>query len=68
MFSFVGDVVLDPFMGTGTTAVAALRWGRSSVGVEVDPQYAAMAHARLDHESRDLFANARVDPLAIGFQ
>ena len=68
MFSFVGDVVLDPFMGTGTTAVAALRWGRSSVGVEVDPQYAAMAHARLDHESRDLFANAHVDPVTIGFQ
>ena len=68
MFSFVGDVVLDPFMGTGTTAVAALRWGRNSVGVEVDRQYAAMAQARLDRESRDLFANARVEPVSIGFQ
>lgn len=68
MFSFVGDVVLDPFMGTGTTGLAALRWGRSSVGVEIDPQYAAMAQTRLDHESRDFFANARVDPLTIGFQ
>ena len=67
MFSFVGDVVLDPFMGTGTTAVAALRWGRSSVGVEVDPQYAAMAQGRVDRESRDLFANARVEPVTIGF-
>ena len=70
MFSFVGDVVLDPFMGTGTTAVAALRWGRSSVGVEVDPQYAAMAHARLDHEvPRPLRKRpCRPQQVAIGFQ
>ncbi|OGA18344.1 MAG: hypothetical protein A3H32_07975 [Betaproteobacteria bacterium RIFCSPLOWO2_02_FULL_63_19] len=37
MFSFVGDTVLDPFMGTGTINVAAAKWGRNSVGVEVDP-------------------------------
>jgi len=35
MFSFVGDVVLDPFVGTGTTMVAAAKWGRNSVGVEM---------------------------------
>src|SRR3990172_2682389 len=35
MFSFVGDTVLDPFMGTGTTNIAAMRWGRNSIGVEV---------------------------------
>jgi DNA modification methylase len=39
MFSFVGDTVMDPFMGTGTTNVAASRWGRHSVGIEVDPEY-----------------------------
>lgn len=39
MFSFVGDTVLDPFMGTGTTSVAAGHWGRNSIGVEVDPNY-----------------------------
>src|SRR5574340_303238 len=39
MFSFVGDTVLDPFMGTGTTNVAAAKWGRNSIGVEVDPHY-----------------------------
>jgi modification methylase len=39
MFSFVGDTVLDPFMGTGTSSVAAGRWGRNSIGVEVDPGY-----------------------------
>ena len=36
MFSFVGDIVLDPFMGTGTTNIAAAKWGRNSIGVEVD--------------------------------
>lgn len=47
MFSFVGDTVLDPFMGTGTTSVAAARWGRNSIGVEVDPDYFAMAAQRI---------------------
>ncbi|HEY2804408.1 MAG TPA: site-specific DNA-methyltransferase [Gemmatimonadales bacterium] len=39
MFSFVGDVVLDPFLGTGSTTLAAMKAGRNSVGVEVDPKY-----------------------------
>lgn len=39
MFSFVGDTVLDPFGGTGSTTLAASRVGRSSVSVEVDPEY-----------------------------
>ena len=39
MFSFVGDTVLDPFGGTGTTTLAASRVGRSSVSIEVDPEY-----------------------------
>lgn len=47
MFSFVGDTVLDPFLGTGTTSAAAALWGRNSVGVEVEPAYHEMALARL---------------------
>jgi DNA modification methylase len=39
MFSFHGDTVLDPFSGSGTTALAAMHAGRSSVGVEIDPGY-----------------------------
>ncbi len=39
MFSFAGDTVLDPFLGTGTTSVATARWGRNSIGFEVDPEY-----------------------------
>lgn len=47
MFSFVGDTVLDPFMGTGTTTAAAGLWGRNSIGVEVDPEYFDMGAQRV---------------------
>lgn len=47
MFSFVGDTVLDPFMGTGTTNLAASKWGRNSIGIEIEPEYFEMAVNRL---------------------
>ena len=47
MFSFAGDTVLDPFVGTGTTSFAALNTGRNSIGVDVERKYLAQAHARL---------------------
>lgn len=47
MFSFAGDVVLDPFVGTGTTSLAALNAGRNSIGVDIENKYLAQAHARL---------------------
>jgi DNA modification methylase len=60
MFSFAGDTVLDPFMGTGTTNVAAAMWGRNSVGLEVDPHYFQMAEQRLRRETGGLFQAAQV--------
>jgi DNA modification methylase len=48
MFSFVGDTVLDPFVGTGTTMVAAAQTGRNSMGIEIDPSYWDFARARLN--------------------
>lgn len=48
MFSFVGDTVLDPFMGTGTTSMAAANWGRNSIGVEVEPSYHHLTLERMD--------------------
>jgi DNA modification methylase len=48
MFSFVGDTVLDPFMGTGTTNMAAARWGRNSIGIEIERQYFNLAVRRLE--------------------
>lgn len=59
MFSFVGDTVLDPFMGTGTTSVAAAKWGRNSIGVEIDPHYFEMAAKRLDRETPRILAADR---------
>jgi site-specific DNA-methyltransferase (adenine-specific) len=47
MFSFVGDTVLDPFCGTATTMVAALKTRRNSLGVEPDTEYCRMAASRL---------------------
>lgn len=47
MFSFAGDTVVDPFGGTGTTALAALETGRNSVSVEIEPKYVDQIEQRL---------------------
>ncbi len=47
LFSFAGDTILDPFVGTGTTALAAMACGRSSLGVDIEPSYVAIAEQRL---------------------
>jgi DNA modification methylase len=60
MFSFWGDTVLDPFCGTGTTMLAAMKCGRSSIGVEIDEEYCRMALHRLKTEGRDLFREAEI--------
>jgi site-specific DNA-methyltransferase (adenine-specific) len=60
MFSFVGDTVLDPFCGTGTTMVAAFRADRNSVGVEIDSDYCRMAARYLKAETMSLFSNAEL--------
>lgn len=60
MFSFSGDTVLDPFCGSGTTMVAALRTGRNSIGVDIDPEYCRMAARFLKAETADLFATSKL--------
>jgi DNA modification methylase len=60
MFSFVGDTVLDPFLGTGTTTVAAAKWGRNSLGYEVDEQYLDLALKRIRHETSSLFSKTSI--------
>jgi site-specific DNA-methyltransferase (adenine-specific) len=47
LYTYVGDVVLDPFLGSGSTAVAATRTGRRYVGYDTDPEYVAIAEARI---------------------
>nr|WP_265263256.1 site-specific DNA-methyltransferase [Spirulina subsalsa] len=60
MFSFVGDTVVDPFMGTGTTIVAAANWGRNSIGIEVDPYYFKYAEQRIHQATSSLFCPAKI--------
>lgn len=61
MFSFVGDTVLDPFAGTGTTTVAAAKWGRNSIGVEIDPHYCELAERRIRQATESLFSSAHFE-------
>ncbi len=50
LYTFTGDLVLDPFLGSGSSAIAAVRSGRHYVGYEVDPEYAALAERRIASE------------------
>ena len=61
MFSFVGDTVLDPFMGTGTTNIASAKWGRNSIGIEVDPCYLDFALKKMQQETHDLFKKVTIE-------
>ncbi|MEI8238759.1 MAG: site-specific DNA-methyltransferase, partial [Actinomycetota bacterium] len=59
MNTYEGDVVLDPFMGSGTTAVAAVRTGRHYIGYDTDAAYASAATARVQHEVRATLVQLR---------
>ena len=61
MFSFVGDTVLDPFLGTATTTLAAAQTGRNSIGYEIDETYLNDARKRLANETAGLFAVASIN-------
>jgi len=54
LYTWPGDLVVDPFAGSGTTGVVAIRHGRRFVGVEINPEYVAMAQARIDREREKL--------------
>lgn len=51
-----GDVVLDPFMGSGTTAVACIRTGRKYIGFELDEKYCSIARQRVSQEVTEMEA------------
>ncbi len=61
MFSFWGDTVLDPFCGTGTTMLAAMKCHRNSIGIEIDREYCRMAANRLQKETCDFFSNCQLE-------
>ena len=48
-----GDIVFDPFLGSGTTSVVARKLGRSYIGIEAEPQYCLWAEQRLERAERD---------------
>jgi DNA modification methylase len=50
LFSYVDDVILDPFVGSGTTCVAAKNLGRYYVGYEIEPKYCTLCQERLNKE------------------
>ena len=54
LFTYVGDTVLDPFMGAGQTGIAAVNTGRHYVGYDVDPEYVALAERRIAAAREDL--------------
>ncbi len=54
-----GDTVLDPFLGSGTTALVADRLERNAIGIELSPQYVAMARRRIEGDA-PLFADVEV--------
>jgi DNA modification methylase len=60
MFSFAGDVVVDPFSGSGTNAVAAARTGRHSIGYEISNKYHHMSVSRFYRETGGLFWQPQV--------
>jgi modification methylase len=53
LYTFEGDLVLDPFMGSGSTAVAAVESGRHYVGYDTDPEYVALAEQRIAAARRE---------------
>jgi DNA modification methylase len=56
-----GDTVLDPFLGSGTTAMVADRLGRDAIGIELNTEYAEMARKRIEQDAGNLFG----DPVAV---
>ncbi len=51
LFTYKGDIVLDPFMGSGSTAIAALKAGRHYLGYELDEAYVKLARDRIAQEN-----------------
>lgn len=55
MFSFVGDTILDPFLGSGTTSLAARNLNRNSIGYEMNPEFIPFIKRKLEIEQGDIF-------------
>ena len=69
MFAFRGDTVLDPFMGSGTTSLAAKNLGRNSVGYEINPEFIEIAKQKLNTKQPDFMGTEykKTDPRKLTF-
>ena len=61
MFSFVGETVLDPFLGSGTTTLAARKLGRNSVGYEINQEFLPLIRSKTETAEPELFDAATVE-------
>jgi DNA modification methylase len=62
MFSIIGDTVLDPFLGTGTTTKVALSLGRNSIGYEIDESFLPVIKKKIGLcEARDMLSGDRIE-------
>lgn len=59
MFAFVGDVVLDPFLGSGTTSLAAKNMGRHSIGYEINPAFLPIIRQKIGADEKSLFEKSQ---------
>lgn len=58
MFTFVGDTILDPFLGSGTTSLAAKNLSRNSLGYEINPNFITVIKNKLKISERDIFGDS----------
>ena len=61
MFSFVGDTILDPFLGSGTTLLAARKFGRNSIGYEINPEFLSLIKDKLGINQKLIFEEAEFE-------
>ncbi len=61
MFSFVNDTVLDPFLGSGTTSLAAKKLERNSIGYEINPEFLPLMKEKLDLEQKMMFEESNFE-------
>jgi modification methylase len=61
MFSFVGDKILDPFLGSGTTSLAAKNLSRNSIGYEINSEYIDIIKEKI--ENKDIFSNYEISEI-----
>lgn len=61
MFSFTGEVVLDPFLGSGTTMLAAKRLGRNSIGYEINEEFIPIIKKRTGFQGRSMISDEKID-------